>query len=959
MAHDRGLALEVRVSASRFRRCSRWAWVALLVACARPLPPPQQAAAPGAPPPSGKLPGGVTPTAYNLDLTILPHHDRFNGRTQIAISMTAPSAFFWLHGKDLTVQQAVAQVGPKMVAGRYSQVDDRGLARIDFAEVLPAGNHVITIDYDAPFNRQLSGLYKVDTGGNAYAFTQFEAVSARLAFPCFDEPRFKTPFDVSLTVAADQTAISNTPEIASETAPEARKRVRFATTKPLPTYLIAFVVGPLDVVTATPIAPSDLRAAPLPLRGIAVKGQGPQLQYALDHTGALLLELERYFGLPYPYEKLDIIAVPDFSAGAMENAGAITFRDRLLFIDPKNAPESQLRAYANVMAHELAHHWTGDLVTMPWWDDIWLNEAFATWMATRTVAAVHPEQQAWLEQQSSVQWVMDGDSRQSARRIRQPVETTHDIANAFDGITYQKGAGVIGMFERWLGPDIFRAGVQSHLRAHMHGTATSAELLTALGTAAGKDVASPFGTFLDQVGVPLISVEVRCSTDGKQNELALKQTRYLPIGSGAERTQVWKVPVCARYQVGGLTDELCTLLEGGEGVMPLDGGACPSWVMPNAEGVGYYRWSLPGPELEKLRKAGYAKLTPRERLSLADSVSAGFDSGALDANAVLTMLPSLAADDERTVATTPAGVLRWIREYVLDDTTRPALDKYARDLYAAKLRKLGWKEKPKESGDQKLLRAEIIGFLAHGVRDAATRTQLQTLGKQYLGIGTKPKPEAVPNDLRNLAVTVAVQNGDDALFDSVLKRFGETQDPIERERLLGALSSVTDARSARVLALTLDPVLRTNETMVPLRYQSSDERTREAAFQYLEKNIEAIVRRNSPERSGNLPGLAWGFCNKTTVDRLQALFTARIEKLQGGPRSLASTVENLTLCTAAVEQLRPAITAFFSGKKPGAPPAKTAVPAAAAPAPTPAALPAPTAAAPAAAPASSAKAVTP
>jgi cytosol alanyl aminopeptidase len=912
VAHDH--ALEVRVNASLVaRRCSFL--IALLAACARPAPPPQ-GPAPAAPPPTGKLPGGVTPTAYHLELTIVPSTERFAGRVQIALDLQAPSAFFWLHGKDLNVKQAVAQVGPKLVAGRYSQVDSHGLARIDFSEALPAGRHVITIDYDAPFNRQLTGLYKVDVAGSPYAYTQFEPVSARLAFPCFDEPRFKTPFDVTLTVAADQIAISNTPEAATETTADGYKRVRFTTTKPLPTYLVAFVVGPLDVISATPIAPSEVRAAPLPLRGVAVKGQGGKLQFALEHTGPLLLELERYFGIAYPYEKLDIIAVPDFSAGAMENAGAITFRDRLLFVDPKNAPEWQLRAYAGVMAHELAHHWTGNLVTMPWWDDIWLNEAFATFMGTRTVAVVHPEQQAMLGLQSSVLWVMDGDSRQSARRIRQPIESTHDISNAFDGITYQKGAGVIGMFERWLGAEPFRAGVQAHVRAHEHGVATSAELLAALGTAANKDVAGPFGTFLDQVGVPLIQVEVRCSADGKQNELALKQTRYLPIGSSAERNQLWRVPVCARYQVGGLTDELCTLLEGPEGVMPLDGGACPSWVMPNADGAGYYRWSLAAPELEKLRKAGYAKLTPREKLSLADSINAGFESGSLDPAAVLAMLPSLAADEDRSVATTPLGLLSWIREYALEEAARPALDRYARELYAAKLRKLGWKERPKESGDQKLLRSEIISFLAFSLRDTATRTQLLALGKQYLGLGGKPKPEAVPNDLRNVAVVVAVQQGDDATFDGVLKRLGETQDPIERERLLGALASVTDARSPRALALTLDPLLRGNEVLVPLRYQTSDERTREAAFQYLEQNIDAIVQRLSAERSGSLPSLASGFCSKAGADRAQALFAPRIDKLQGGPRALASTLEGLALCAAEVEQLRTPILAFFAKRAP-------------------------------------------
>jgi alanyl aminopeptidase len=660
-----------------------------------------------------------------------------------------------------------------------------------------------------------------------------------------------------------------------------------------------------------------------------------------------LLELERYIGIAYPYEKLDIIAVPDIAAGAMENAGAITFRDRLLFVDPKTAPESQLRAFASVMAHELSHHWTGDLVTMPWWDDIWLNEAFATFMAAKIVATVHPEQQAQLALEASVLGTMDNDSRQAARRIRQPIESTHDIANAFDGITYQKGAGVISMFERWLGAEPFRTAVQNHLRAHAYGVATSNELLAELGKASGKDVATPFSTFLDQVGVPLISVDVRCSADGKTAELGLKQTRYLPLGSAADHDQLWRIPVCARYQVGGLTDELCTVLEGAEGVLPLDGGGCPAWVMPNADGAGYYRWSLSALELEKLRKAGFGKLTPREKLSMADSVNAGFESGALEPAAVLNAMPTLANDEDRTVATMPMGALTFMREYMLDDSTRPALDRFARELYANRLRKLGWKEKPKESGEQKLLRAGIIGFLAHGVRDQATRAQLHTLGKSLLTSGGKTKPEAVPNDLRNVAVQVAMQEGDDTTFNNGYERFTETKDPIERDRLLSALSMVTDARSARALALTLDPQLRTNEVTVPLRYQVNDERTREAGFAFLEHNIDAIVQRISNENAGSLPWLAASFCGAPGAARAQQLFAARIDKMEGGPRVLASVLEMVTQCGAEVDQLRAPVTAFFA---PGAA-GKKGAPAPGSPAPAPAApVPGPAAAAPAAAP---------
>jgi len=889
---------------------------AVLLGCGhRPL----TAAAPGQEPdaPIGQLPAGVEPIGYRLELSIVPDRDRFAGRVQIAIKLKEPTDELWLHGRGLDVHGVHAEVAGRVVKGEYTEVDPSGLARVELARRLPAGRHVLTFDYDAPFDQQLAGLYRVKSGHDSYAFTQFEPVSARKAFPCFDEPRFKTPFDVTLTVASDHSAIANTPEVGVEPAPTpGYKRVRFATTQPLPTYLIAFAVGPFDVVGGPPIAPSPERPTPLPLRGIAVRGQGGLLKYALEHTGPLLIELEHYFGIGYPFEKLDILAVPDFAAGAMENAGAITFRERLLLIDPKTAPESQLRSFASVMAHELSHMWCGDLVTMPWWDDIWLNEAFATFMAARTVAVVEPSHRAELGQLAAVLGVMDGDSRAAARSVRQPIKSTHDITNAFDGITYQKGSGVLAMFERYLGIAAFQKGVQAHLAAHAHATAKGAQLMAALGGAVGKDVSAAMGSFLDQPGVPLVKAEVVCAADGLSAEVKLAQSRYLPAGSSLDGKQLWQVPVCVRYQVGGLVDELCTLLTTPEGTLPLDGGGCPSWLMPNAEGVGYYRFTLPPADLEKLRKNGLSKLSPREKLALADSLRAAFANGSLDVQSVLSTLPALAQDDNRVVAAMPLELLRFSREYLLDEAHRPALDAFARGLYGARLRKLGWKERPREEGDLKLLRADLASFFALTLRDAPTRKELAKLGRRLYGLDhKKPDPNALAPDLRSLALLVAVQEGDAALWDELRRQLDASKDPIERERLLGALTSVTSDQSEKALALTLDPSLRVNEVLVPIARQLGDERTRVAAWLYLEQNLDAVVARVSSDRAGSLPGYAGSLCTVEAADRIKAVFGPRIERYQGGPRNLAAAIEGLRLCAAQVALQRGPVAAYFAQPK--------------------------------------------
>ncbi len=901
-------------------RAARVWLLALLCGCASAPRPPR----PGAPAPAvasravptGKLPREVRPLAYHLALEIVPSRERFSGHVRIEVELAQPTARVWLHAKGLHVSRAQAEAAGTVVAGRLQQVDDEGVARLELEHSLPAGPAVLDFSYDAPFDRQLSGLYKVRAQGKDYAFTQFEPVSARQAFPCFDEPAFKTPFDVTLTVSATDVAVSNAPEVSSEPVAQGEKRVRFAITRPLPTYLIALIVGPLDVVTAAPIPPSPERAQPLPLRGVAIAGRGKQLGYALAHAGPLLIELEHYFGIAYPYPKLDLIAVPDFAAGAMENAGAITFRDSILSFSEDSASEGQVRRYANVVAHEMAHHWTGDLVTMPWWDDIWLNEAFATFMATKVVAAVDPDYHADSDLLSAVLRVMDEDSRVSARKIRQPIESTHDIVNAFDGITYQKGAGVIAMFERYLGAETFRKGVQAYLRAHADGNANAADLLAALGQQAGKDVAAPMGSFLDQVGVPLLTAEVRC--DARGAALHVRQSRYLPAGSRGKREQLWQVPLCARYEVHGQAHESCTLLQQAEGELSLEGG-CPDWVMPNAGGAGYYRFALADADLAKLQKAGFAKLSVREKLALADSLQAGFESGALSAQSVLATMPQLAADADRSVATAPMGLLRFARDYLLEPAQQPWLARFARALYAPGLRQLGWQERAGEDGETRLLRAQVIGFLGDMVRDPAVRAKLAALGRAWIAAGEGEARGAgadrLPADLRGAAAQVALQDGDQALFDAAWRRTRETQDLSERGILLTALSSVTDARSGRALALSLDPALRVNEVFSPLRGQLADARTREAAWRYFEQHFDALVERVSKQDAGWLPWLAWPFCSAEAADELERFFAPRIASLTGGPRSLAGATEELRLCAAEVQTQRAGVQAFFAAQK--------------------------------------------
>ncbi len=863
--------------------------------------------------PLGQLPEDVTPLHYTLWMEVVPSRERFRGRVDIRVRLDRATSVIWMHGRDMNVTEAeVLPEGEEGVPATFEQMDESGVAALRLDREVGPGEVELTLTYDAPFDRQLKGLYRVDTGGDAYAFTQFEATSARLAFPCFDEPRFKTPFDITLAVEPAHEAVSNTTP-ANERTVAGMKEVRFTETLALPTYLIAMAVGPLDIVEHDPIPDNSVRERPLPLRGVAARGRGDQLAYALEHTAALLEYLETYFGIPYPYDKLDIIAVPDFASGAMENAGAITFRETLLLLDPDDAPESQRRGFAYVMAHELAHQWFGNLVTMPWWDDIWLNEAFATWMGTKCVAAVHPDYHADVGMVRSVHYAMRADSLVSARQIRQPIDTNHDIRNAFDAITYRKGGGVLEMFERWMGQDTFRDGIREHLSRHRFGTATADDLLDALSQLAGSDVGTPFNTFLQQPGVPLIAAARTCGDDG--NAMTVHQSRYLPVGSTGERERTWTLPICVRYGVGREVHDTCALVGEAEARIDL-GERCPDWVMPNAHSAGYYRWTMPAEDIARLTGAGWRHLDERERLGVADNLAAAYQAATLDGPAVFANAARFASDDSRYIATQPMGLLSFARDHIAsDDEERGRVEAFAERTYRARARALRWgpRRGRAEDGETALLRASVLSFLAHTGQSARVRREAASRGRSYLGDDDELHPEAVESNLVGLALTVAVQEGDAAFFERLRERVLGSEDALFRRQGLSALSSTHDPqRTDAVLSLSLDERLHVNEVTVPVAHQLSMRETRAAAWAWLQEHFDEVFSRVATTRAGYAPWYVSGFCSEERAAEVEAFFGSRIEALPGGPRNLAGALEAIRLCAARTEAQRESTLRFFA-----------------------------------------------
>ena len=547
------------------------------------------------PEPTLRLPRNFLPTGYAARLDLDPAKAGFEGAIQIAGNVAEPSLVIWLNAKQLTVHKAVAQRAgqPDVVLSATAKGDD--FLELRAAQPLEAGAWTLAIDYAGTFDAlNTSGAFKQTVGDASYVYSQFEAVYARRAFPCFDEPDSKVPWQLTLDVPKALIAVSNTAMTGETPLDGGKKRVEFGQTRPLPSYLVAFGVGPFEIVDAGKTKRGT------PVRIIALAHRAADAAYAAKTSAKVIDLLEDYFATPYPYEKMDMLAIPiTVGFGAMENAGLITYTETLMLMDGKASNERRLR-WISVAAHELAHQWFGDLVTMAYWDDIWLNEGFASWMGRKTVARFDP---AWHEDQGELatrDTALESDSLVSARQIRQPIAGQDDIYTAFDRITYDKGASILNMFESYLGAETFQRGVRDHLAAHAYGNATSTDFAAAISTASGKDVNAAFQTFLEQAGTPELTTTLAC--EGGKATVALAQQRYLPPGSGAATaTKPWILPVCVAYDAGGKRAEACTQLDAAAGAIALESHACPRWVMPNVNGRGYYRNHYTAAQIGALR----------------------------------------------------------------------------------------------------------------------------------------------------------------------------------------------------------------------------------------------------------------------------------------------------------------------------------------------------------------------
>jgi len=856
--------------------------IAVLMACVSHA---DEAAAP-----AGQLPDTVIPTRYHLSLNIDPREANFSGRTEIEVTVRAPLRTIWLHGLGLHVSGATVTSDGKTSAARYREVDhDNGVARLDSEAPIAAGAAVLRLRYTASYQGAPQGLYRTQAGKDWYVFSQMEAIDARRVFPGFDEPRFKTPFEITLVTAGSDRAVTNTPELhAAKLASGATER-KYLTTKPLPTYLLAFAVGPLEIVDGA-VPPNGVRHDPLPLRIIGTtQGDIARFSFALAQTPELITRLENYFGIPFPYPKIDLIASP-IHPGAMENAGAIIFAERYLAFGPRPTPRQQ-SDFGVVAAHELAHQWFGDLVTPAWWDDIWLNEAFAEWMGAKISNAWRPELGIDKEQLDATLAAMNTDALRAGRPIRQPITRNSQIGAAFDDITYDKGAGVIAMVESYLGQERFQRGVRLHLESHAYGTATAGEFFSKMAQASGEpEIIDAFRSFVEQPGVPLVTV-----SRGAAGTLTLEQSRYRTLGlDGRSEAPLWQIPFCADSYAGSQGSKQCTLLSARTGALAVLPGA--KVVHPNANGAGYYRFAVDALLWQSLLGSA-AHLPASEAMVLADSAGAAFDAGHLSFPGMFDAARVLAEHPDRTAALELGYRLGGLHDHLATAAERPPLERALVGLYGERLRNLGYETEPgryaADPPEQQLLRRELIGLLGLTGHSAQLRDAMAVAAQR-----SSADPAAVEPLLRWRVWAIALQERGPPLLAALKKLAVDSPDAQVRTDAGTALGYAPVAISNDVLDLSLDPHLEMLTGVRIVFQQVSDPQTRDGAWRWLAAHREALIDRIPAMFQSDLASVGHSFCSAEGRQSFDALLGARLRPTSGGEVAVSRALESIDDCIA-------------------------------------------------------------
>jgi puromycin-sensitive aminopeptidase len=775
-----------------------------------------------------RLPLNATPERYDLRLTPDLHAFTFEGEERIAIKVNQPTAEVVLNALELEIDGVIAERQGKSLKGRVELEPARERAHFHFDEPLNPGAWTLLIKFRGVLNDKLHGFYRshyTDPAGQTHtvATTQFEATDARRAIPCWDEPAHKAVFKVTLVVDEGLTALSNAGIEKENPIGGGKKEVVFKDTIRMSTYLLAFIVGEFEAT-----APID---AGTPLRVVHVPGKRQLAGYA-EGIGAFSLKFfASYYGIPYPGDKLDLIAIPDFAAGAMENLGAITFRETALLADDKTASRAELERVADVVSHENAHMWFGDLVTMKWWNGIWLNEAFATFMEMLAVDAWKPEWRRWDSFGVSRAAAMAIDALKNTRSIEYTVLSPEDCRSMFDILTYEKGASVLRMLEQYLGAERFRKGIAGYLQKHEYANAETGDLWDALEEASGEPVRNMMDSWIFQQGFPIVSVAL--TPDG--HGLKLSQRRFFYAPPASPEPQLWHIPVMVRAGTdqGVKTHKL--LLTSGEAAIDL--GAKINWAAANENGNGFFRVRYDSDLLQALTR-NLHELKPIERFGLVSDTWAATVAGLTPLAEFLKMAPLFRDEDDINVWRALIGAFSYL-EMIATDSQLRALAALVRKTLRPAFDRLGWQPAPGEDELRGQMRATLANTLGTIGEDQEIRERAAELYQLW-----HREPARANRDLLPAFVSILAFTGDSIRYDEFKRTFKSARTPQEEQRYLFALASFQNIELLRrTMEMTISGEVRTQNAPFLMHSLLSNRVSRLEAWDFIQANWETMVNR--------------------------------------------------------------------------------------------------------------------
>ena len=870
--------------------------------------------------PKGPLQSAPYPTHYDLDLTLDPREARFGGTVTLTLALEAAVRGVYLHGRDLEVTEVRSRVGDQdAVQGSWETALASGVAWLDFGQLVDGDQVIVEIDYNAPFDANLSGLFKVTEQGDAYALAKSESIQARRFMPGFDQPAFKAPFDITLTIPETDSAISNAPEKSVEMLGDGLKRVTFETTRPLPTYLLSLAVGSFDVVDAGMIPPNDVRSEPIPLRGYARRGKGGELGLALETAPELVRVFEEALQQPYPYKKLDIVAAPQWPSGATELAAAITYRESRILASPDIGPAAR-RSLLAIHAHEIGHMWFGNLVTPPWWDDLWLKEAFASWGEGASLSEIYPGDGYELDTIVDGIRAMGLDSLASARAVREPIALNENVRNAYDSITYNKGLAVIGMVDAYFGADVFRPALGRYVEAYEDGVADSPEFFDIIGRETGEpELTKAFQSFVEQGGLPAVEATLNCRDNG-QISILFMQRRYHPTGSPLAELEdpQWTIPICYKLGTGDQTTRQCMMLDspGWEHLVQERGGSqqCPDWLMANAGGVGYYRLSQTADAWEALGP-NFSRLDAGEKLAVLDSVGADFAALRVPVDTVWRFVDEAVRDEERRVVQAAIREAGAFKPLVASDPDalagyRSAVIDVFRNRFTALDQHGG------DDPELTIMKSSLERFLIRTGEDTALRQALADAAAAYVDLDGVQSDRTLNTDEYLSAMAIGFQVYGEPFLDQMLVARETYDDPVFEQAVAYAIGQNRDpGLSGRILDLALSGDMGARETLSIVQGQMRQEETRDLTWAWLKQNFAAYLDVIPRQRRRSSPALAASLCSIEARDELIALFEAQGDLAEGHKRSLTQTVERIEICAALEAQMGASVRSYFTQKR--------------------------------------------